>query len=60
MHKNPFERFIPGQKIKPATLACGGFLVKRAHHAEEFSRCHHASHQPAKLLIQKDFFITNK
>jgi hypothetical protein len=71
MHKNPFERFIPGQKLNPPHLHVAGsgllslfrrqiFLVKRAHHADELRRCHHASHQPAKPLIQKDFFITNK
>jgi hypothetical protein len=36
MHKNPFERFIPGQKIKPATLACGGFGSPLALPATDF------------------------
>jgi len=55
------------KKIKPATLACGGFgsplalpatdfLVMRAHHADELTLCHHALHQRAKALILLSFF----
>jgi hypothetical protein len=59
------------QKIKPATLSCGGFgsplalpatdfLVKPAHHADELKLCHHALHQRAKGLICLIFFKANK
>jgi hypothetical protein len=55
------------KKIKPATLACGGFgsplalpatdfFVVRAHDADELTLCHHALHQRVKVLILLRFF----